>query len=220
MSGSTPTLGWKDQEQVDWYLDRIDHLPPRAAGEELLAELLPADPQRVLDLGCGDGRLIALVLDARPEVDEAVGLDNSDPMLDKARRRFAGDERVQFAHRDLADPLVVEGPFDVIVSGFALHHLEHVRKRSLLEEVTARLAPGGLYANLEVVASATPELHAAFLAAIGRTVDDPEDRLADVEQQLTWMCEAGLEQVDCLWRWRGFALLVGRAPHGAPSGST
>jgi tRNA (cmo5U34)-methyltransferase len=74
------------------------------------------------------------------------------------------------------------------------------------------LTPGGVFANLEVVSSATPELHAAFRAAIGREEDDPEDKLAPVEDQLVWMREAGLVQVDCLWRWRGFALLVGQAP--------
>jgi tRNA (cmo5U34)-methyltransferase len=112
---------------------------------------------------------------------------------------------------DLAEPIAPLGNFDVVVSGFAIHHLESHRKRDLFAEVARQLRPDGLFANLEVVASATPELHAAFLAAIGRTADDPEDRLVDVETQAEWMREAGLEQVDCLWRWRGFALLVGRA---------
>ena len=67
-----------------------------------------------------------------------------------------------------------------------------------------------MFANLEVVASATPALHATFLEAIGRTADDPEDRLSPVEDQLTWMREAGLAEVDCVWRWRGFALLIGQ----------
>jgi SAM-dependent methyltransferase len=104
------------------------------------------------------------------------------------------------------------GTFDAVVSGFAIHHLHDDRKRQLLGEIRERLRPGGVFANLEVVASATPELHAAFRAAVGREQDDPEDQLVDVETQLGWMRGAGLEQVDCLWRWRGFALLVGEAP--------
>jgi tRNA (cmo5U34)-methyltransferase len=55
-------------------------------------------------------------------------------------------------------------------------------------------------------------LHAAFRAAVGREEDDPEDRLTDVESQLGWMRSVGFEQVDCIWKWRGFALLVGSTP--------
>ncbi len=69
-----------------------------------------------------------------------------------------------------------------------------------------------MFVNLEVVASATPERHDDFIAAIGRTADDPEDRLASVDAQLAWMREAGMTNVDCLWRWRGFAVLAGEAP--------
>jgi len=131
-------------------------------------------------------------------------------MLDRARQRFAGDPRVTLLPWDLATPIGPLGTFDVMVSGFAIHHLGHERKRSLFAEVARGLGPGGLFANLEVVASATPELHAEFLGLIGRPVDDPEDHLAGVGPQLQWMRDAGLDQVDCLWRWRGFALLVGR----------
>ena len=47
--------------------------------------MLPDAPTRVADLGCGDGRLAALVLDARPNVTEVVAVDTSPPMLEKAR---------------------------------------------------------------------------------------------------------------------------------------
>jgi tRNA (cmo5U34)-methyltransferase len=209
--GRTPTAGWSDPEQVKWYLDRIDRLPPRLAGERVLAELLPATPETVLDLGCGDGRLTALVLDARATVRRVVAVDVSDPMLKRAQARFTGDRRVTVRHWDLADSIEPLGTFDVIVSGFAIHHLEDGRKQDLFSEVARQLRPGGLFANLEVVASATPELHAEFLAAIGRSADDPADRLVGVEEQAGWMGEAGLEHVDCVWRWRGFALLVGHS---------
>src|SRR5262245_18570139 len=114
----TPTTGWNDEAQVGWYLDRIDRLPPRLAGEAVLPELLPAEPRRVLDLGCGDGRLAAPVADARPSVEAVVCADRSAAMLDKARERFAGDDRVEIVTHDLADPLgplAEAGPFDVVV---------------------------------------------------------------------------------------------------------
>lgn len=218
MSGDaapTPTGGWSDLDQVAWYTGRIGALAPRLAGEAVLAELLPAAPRRVLDLGCGDGRLAALVLEHRPDVEEVVAVDVSPPMLALAAERFAGDARVRVGHGDLRGPLPAAGRFDLVVSGFAIHHLEHARKQELFAEVVRLLTAGGIFANLEVVASATPERHAEFLAAIGRSADDPEDRLASVERQLDWMRQAGMVGVDCMWRWRGFALLVGESPPAA-----
>lgn len=203
--------GWSDPAHVEGYLRRIGGLEARRAGEQMLVEVLPPRPQRVLDLGCGDGRLAALVLEARPSVSDVVAVDVSPPMLDRARERFLGDERVTVREWDLADPLGSLGDFDTVVSGFAIHHLDDHRKRELFAEVASQTRPGGVFANLEVVRSATPELHADFLAALGKTEDDPEDQLVDIETQLAWMRQAGLAQVDCLWRWRGFALLVGTA---------
>jgi SAM-dependent methyltransferase len=210
-AASTPTGGWSDPEQVAWYTNRIGKLEARQWGEQVLVDVLPASPRRVLDLSCGDGRLAALVLEHRPSIDEVVATDISPPMMELARQRFAGDDRVDVREWDLNTPLTPLGPFDLVVTGFAVHHVDDARKRALFAEVAAQLNPGGAFANLEVVASATPERHAEFLARIGRTVDDPEDRLAPVESQLTWMRAAGLANVDCLWRWRGFALLVGEA---------
>jgi len=132
-------------------------------------------------------------------------------MLGYARDRFNGDHRVHVREWSLDDPLTPLGSFDVVVAGFSVHHVEDLRKQVLFSEIAAQLSDDGVFANLEVVASATPELHRQFLNLIGRSDDDPEDRLAPVEAQLLWMREAGLSQVDCLRRWRGFALLVGHA---------
>ena len=167
---------------------------------------------RVLDLGCGDGRLIDVVLSARPGVQDAVGLDNSPPMIERAQHRFAAEPRVTVATHDLRGSLPELGSFDVAVSGFAIHHLAHVRKRTLFAEVAEMLRPGGVFVNLEVVECASPRLQQEFYERIGRPGGDPEDVLAAVEPQLEWMRAAGLEDVDCYWRWRGFALMAGRIP--------
>ena len=140
-----------------------------------------------------------------------IAVDVSPPMLERARAALFTDRRVEVGRWDLSEDLSPMGQFDLIVSGFAIHHLEDGRKRSLFDEVARQLLPSGLFANLEIVASPTPALHAEFLSAIGRSADDPEDRLVDVETQLAWMKDAGLSHVACVWRWRGMALLVGRS---------
>jgi len=206
------TTSWKDRAKVEEYTGRVGRLAARRAGEAELVEALPDRVDRVLDLGCGDGCLTALALAARPDLREAIALDNSPPMLDLARCRFEDDGRVTILDHDLGGPLPPLGTFDAVVSGFAIHHLTHERKRELFAEVAGCLAPGGVFVNLEVVACATPELEAEFLRRIGRPGGDPEDILATVDAQLDWLRGAGLTHVDCYWRWRGFALLVGQAP--------
>jgi tRNA (cmo5U34)-methyltransferase len=64
----------------------------------VLLEHVPDDAHRVLDLGTGDGRLLALLQRDRPEI-IGVGLDFSEVMLDAARKRFADDERVELVQR-------------------------------------------------------------------------------------------------------------------------
>ena len=128
-------MTWKDPGKVAEYVGRVDRLAARAAGEAELVEALPVTVERVLDLGCGDGRLIAVVMEARPDLVDAVGLDSSPPMLEHARQRFHGDSRVVIEAHDLNDPLPRLGSFDVVVSGFAVHHLAHERKRQLLGEI-------------------------------------------------------------------------------------
>jgi cyclopropane fatty-acyl-phospholipid synthase-like methyltransferase len=203
---------WDSPEKVAEYVGRIGTVPQRLAGEAALVEFLPPAPRRALDLGCGHGRLVQLLLDARPDLEEIVAVDVSPPMLARAEESFAGEARVSLRQWDLSESITALGDYDVIVSGFAIHHLADARKRALFGEVAGMLVPGGTFANLEVVASPTPELHDAFTRAIGRPGGDPEDQLADVQSQLTWMRAAGLEQVDCMWKWRGFALMVGTRP--------
>jgi tRNA (cmo5U34)-methyltransferase len=204
---------WTTPEHVDRYLLRADHFPRRSEGERVLLEHVPLDVGRVLDLGSGDGRLLAL-LQAEREQMRGVGLDFSQLMLGAARERFTGDQRIQLVEHDLAAPLPDLGRFDAVVSSFAIHHLEHERKRSLYGEVFELLEPGGVFANFEHVASPTERLHRAFFAAIDEPLEnaDPSDRLLDVQSQLQWLRAFGFDDVDCYWKWLEMALLVGVKP--------
>ena len=193
------------------YLSVARQIPRREVGESLLLERLPEGALRVLDLGCGDGHLLGLVLSARPE-SHGLAVDVSRPMLERARARYAGDARVEVVEHDLAVPLPSSwGSFDAVVSSFAIHHLDHARKRALYAEVFAALAPGGVFCNLEHVASPTPAMHARFAQALGGS-EDETNILLDVETQLRWLREVGFVEVDCDWKWRELALLAGSRP--------
>jgi tRNA (cmo5U34)-methyltransferase len=208
-----PASEWNTTEHALGYLSRADALPHRTEGEAVLLDHVPASARRILDLGTGDGRLLALLRIDRAR-SAGVGLDVSEPMLAAARERFAGDAGVELVRHDMSRPLPDLGAFDAVVSCFAIHHLEHERKRSLFAQVFERLEPGAVFANLEHVASPTQRLHRRFYIAIGYGPDfeDPSNRLLDVETQLGWLREAGFEDVDCYWKWLEMALLIGVKP--------
>jgi tRNA (cmo5U34)-methyltransferase len=204
---------WRTEEHVERYLQRADEFPRRGEGESVLLDVVPRGARRVLDLGTGDGRLLALLLRDRADM-QGVGVDLSKIMLRAAGQRFAGDGRVELVEHNLVHELPALGRFDAVVSSMAIHHLEHQRKQSLFAEVFAILRPGGVFANFDHVASPTHRLHLAFFAALGEPLEheDPSDRLLDVETQLTWLRETGFDDVDCYWKWREMALLVGIKP--------
>lgn len=201
---------WTSAAHVNAYLDRADAIPHRGEGEAVLVEHLPEDVGRVLDLGTGDGRLMALVKGARPGA-AGVAVDFSPTMLAAAGDRFAGVDEVEVLAHDLDDPLPPAwGRFDVVVSSFAIHHCSDARKASLYAEVAGILEPRGAFLNLEHVASPTPRLHREFMEAIGSTKEDPSNVLASVDANLEWLHAAGFSDVDCAWKWRELALLVAR----------
>jgi tRNA (cmo5U34)-methyltransferase len=204
---------WTDSERVAHYLERADRFPHRMEGERVLLECVPRDVGRVLDLGTGDGRLLAMLQAGRPEM-KGAGLDFSEAMLAAAGERFEGHERVQLIRHDLSEPLPDLGRFDAVVSSFAIHHLAHERKRSLYGEIFDLLEPGGVFANFEHVASPTHRLHLAFYEAIGEPIEneDPSNQLLDVHTQLEWLSTIGFDDVDCAWKWREMALLIGVKP--------
>jgi tRNA (cmo5U34)-methyltransferase len=196
---------WSDPERVAEYLSR--EILYRDVAEGMLLEALPEHIERFLDFGTGDGRLLARVNERHP-LAQGVGIDSSRPMLERAAVRFAGDPLIAVHEHDLADTLTDPGPVDAVVSALAIHHLPDHRKRALFSEIHTLLTPGGVFVNLDLVASPTPDLHKRFRQAIGRERDDPTDRLAGLCEQLGWLREAGFGPVDCRFKWLELALIV------------
>lgn len=205
-----------------------------------LLKYVDAPQLTVLDLGCGDGILLQTIMSAYP-VSRGVALDGSCSMLEKAEVRFQGlglfSDLVDYVEADFNMPEWMDSlpvrQFDAVVSGFAIHHSEDDRKRTLYAEINGLLNPGGVFINVEHVSSATAlgeELfETAYAENLARhrmslgeetTLDDVLDeirtrpdkaanRLTPLEKQLGWLREIGFLDVDCYWKQFELAILGG-----------
>lgn len=203
---------WKQRQWAEDWPSFREGLPHAVDAERLLMEsLLPNRADRILDLGCGDGRMIAVLRERWPNA-AAIGLDLSPGLVETAKQRFDSVAEVRIEMRDLMQPLPEDlGKLDLVVSALAIHHLPDQRKRKLFAEVFDRLQPNGSFYNLDVVASPTAKLHAISQAAFGfdERQQDPSDQPARLEDQLSWLHEAGFDHVDCFWKWLELSLVGG-----------
>ena len=152
---------WSSIQQASFYLNKAANLPQRTEGEAILSDLIPKDVKRVIDLGTGDGHLLKLLKRQIPHF-KAIALDVSPIMLDSARKYFANDPDVEVIEHNLSNPLPDMGQFDAVISSFVIHHLAHERKRSLYQEIYDMLNSGGIFCNLEHVASVSQTTYTFF----------------------------------------------------------
>ena len=126
----------------DWDAATYDRIaaPQTRWGRAVVDRLPLAGDERVLDAGCGTGRVTALLLERLPR-GQVVALDGSPSMIDEARRRFAGDARVTTMVADLARPLPLAPPVDAVLSTATFHWvLDHA---ALFRHLAAVMRPGG-----------------------------------------------------------------------------
>ena len=125
---------------------------------DLLAELLPPGPARILDVGAGTGSLAGPILTRFPEA-TVVALD-LDPVLMAIGRGALGDGggRLSWRQVDLrADgwpqQLATDAPFDAVVSIATLHHFSSRELGSIYAALADLIRPGGLVINAEGLAA-------------------------------------------------------------------
>jgi trans-aconitate methyltransferase len=236
---------WKRDSLVRTYLEGIRGGIP--FGSEQIEMMLRVTEARgtvvrsFADLGCGGGALTQALLARYPEAGATL-VDFSEPMLAAARTQLAAHRPApHFVVADLASPAwrdAISGrpPFDCVVSGYAIHHLPDARKRALYGEIFDLLAPGGMFINIEHVASRTPWIESVsdelmieslFLfhtrQAGGKTreqvaaeyvhrPDKAANILAPVETQCEWLRARGYEDVDCYFKVFELAVFGGRRP--------
>ena len=153
--------------------------------------------RRALELGIGTGETAARVWPKHPDA-IWVGIDASETMLAQAQMRLPkADLRLQRLEDELP-----AGPFDLVVSALAVHHLDGAGKRDLFARIAHALRPGGSFVLGDVVVPADGETGEIFIDGV---MDLPDS----VEDQLAWLEAAGFEAEARSVR-ADLAVLVGR----------
>jgi tRNA (cmo5U34)-methyltransferase len=236
---------WKDPALVENFLGGVRGGLPYARDQiDVMLRVVAAGGlpvRRFLDLGGGDGTLAAAVLAQYPSA-VATLVDFSEPMMDAARARLGGDGAPhRFVLADFGRPgwtaaVAETAPFDLVVSGFAIHHQADDGKRRVYREIIDLLHAGGFFVNVEHVRSASPwlesvaddlmvdSIHAYHQrAGTGKSRDQvardhvhrPDKAaniLALVEDQCAWLRDIGYADVDCYFKVFEFAVFGGRKP--------
>jgi tRNA (cmo5U34)-methyltransferase len=185
-------------------------------------DLIPKQAKSILDLGAGSGLLTIMVRERMPKAHLHL-IDFSEPMLELARRRFAGDGNITIQHADYLREALPPN-LCAVVSSLSIHHLDDDGKREIFRKVHQVLKPNGVFINADQVAGSTPSLEARYKAhwldqvrkagATEKQIADSllrqrEDRCSPVEDQMRWMREAGFEDADCWYKEGRFAVMAG-----------
>lgn len=186
--------------EPDRYLELMHtELPVYERLQDEVAVATGAGATRILELGTGTGETARRVLERHPG-GALVGVDSSAEMLAHARARLPRDVRLLESRVQDALP---PGPFDLVVSALAVHHLDGPEKADLFARVAAQMAPSARFVLGDVV---VPEDPADAITPLDPGYDLP----STVAEQIGWLADAGLA-ASVTWSHRDLAVLVARA---------
>jgi tRNA (cmo5U34)-methyltransferase len=167
----------------DSYLSMMrEAVPGYDSFEEATVAATGGGATTILELGTGTGETTRGVLNKHPDA-HLISIDASPGMVKVARENLPAD-RVDVILGRLEDPLP-RGPFDLVVSALAVHHLEGEHKADLFRRVAAVLTPGGRFVLADVVEPVNPSY-------VVTHIDPDVDHPSTLDENLVWLEAAGL----------------------------
>jgi tRNA (cmo5U34)-methyltransferase len=188
---------WDPETYLQNMLEEVPSYPELQEQTARAAADIPAEA--ILELGIGTGETARRIVATHPNA-KLTAIDSSAEMLERARA-VVPDADLRLARLQDALP---GGPFELVVSALAVHHLDGTGKQGLFRRIADVLTPGGAFVLADVV---VPEDEADVVTPIDWEYDLP-DRADD---QLRWLREAGLE-AEPVWSYKDLAVLRATRP--------
>ena len=172
-------------------------------------------PATILDLGCGNGNTVGLLLKQYPEANYTL-VDASEDMISACQFRFRQRSNIHYEQSYFQDLDFTTDTFDLVVAGLAFHHLKGPEKQAIFEQVYRWLRPGGELLASDLYASKQwPDYEgqvmqpwAAFAKKAGTPASEWEAMLVhhaqydfpdSYEKQQHWLQKAGFTEVEINW---------------------
>ena len=125
---------------------------------------------RILDMGCGDASMaLPLVLPTR--ITRYIGCDLSQPALNIAHRQLSSNH---ISHQLICDDMLhvaaeqPEDSFDLIISSYAIHHLNATQKEKIVQDIARMLTPDGCFVLIDIFREPTEDRAAYIRNYMGR----------------------------------------------------
>lgn len=179
----------------------------------------------ILDIGCSDGLMIQQMLTQfNGDAGRFVGVDVSEPMLEKARKRFeivnsVSSNRVVVNNCDLRYNFPTND-YDAITSILSIQFIPIEYRQQIIKNIYDNLVPGGVFIFVEKVLGASTRLNKIFVDNYyqmkeqnGYTKEQIERKRLSLEGVLVpitsdWnmslLKQAGFKDIDVFWRWCNF----------------
>jgi len=175
----------------------------------------------IVDLGTSGGRAIAEIYNCRGERYRYLGCEVSKPMVEEARRRFAGVPSVEIREADVRTEFPTESPVSVYLSVLCLMFVPIDYRQQIVEAVHQGLQPGGAFILIEKILGCSAEIDRSMIEVYHELKREHGYRYEDIDRKskslegvlvpvtAAWneqlLRQSGFTKIDCFWRWMNFA---------------
>ncbi len=233
---------WKTKESAKEFIENADmYILERkrlfkiikSVYKHFLMKIIENRPIKVMDLGCGDGRITQELLNIDENL-EGTLVDGSAEMLENARKRLKPYSELNYiktTFQELINKNKISLNFDFIVSSLAIHHLPGEEKRTLFKYIYDHLNPGGFFLNTDVVRAPSEELENWYLKLWKEWIlendmkikssesfahipyhykNNPDNNPDTLKYQLNALLSIGFKNVDCYYKYGIFSIYGGQ----------